>query len=868
MTHSYLSLGQDTRKLNYARVYSGYYETGRNRVPYLVLVKMGQPREAHEKERAAGNRGKRDSLLIVMSFLERCMNLANNRITPLEYELFNQCYNVLGIDPRSFKYLMVTDADTQVQGDVVQMMVTRMERDRKLLAVSGHVRPANPEQNLTTMLQIFPVYMTFFSGLAYEACLKSVMTINGGLVMYKIWTDNLPVQKEKSRFLSWQLQRSKTTSTSQQAIHSKWPKVSDEINPFQDDDDDESLSSTRQTNSRLSLSASIDIRPCCVHPTVLRGLATPQPNTMHMQNVLLLGEDRYLSTLLLQSHPHHRLGFEPDAVGYVTLPTHFLSLVGHQVRNIRAGFHTRLEQHRVTWQLGVTYWILSTSEILDMIFSMPIIVYLYGIFGRSLKNMGQAYVIIACSFTGLVVLHMLFFLLRRQFRYILWFVLYCLISVPLFAVLFPLLAAWQSDYAERWYDVWPTTAGRGTRLHGIIDRSATLKQQGEPHQENEEEEEDNKEKKKDEKSMTDDVPRLRLGEYEVAEAKRLNQAAEAALDSNFTGFTGFASEPSSIHSNQSNEKQDNLISTPPLVQVREGIHSTRLAGYQHKNNLDGLWRNREERRHSNDNANPFADPIAENPFDDEFGAMEETIRTKHKPTQSQSSYFTFLSNDLKADTVDGSTLPSSLNSSGFAKIPAYGDVLSYKESTETEPSPEEDQDVQDRASTLSIISNTFSISSAHSNEHRLPQHHRFGAADTPQPSLDEGRHTAIHTNMSSNMRHVNTSNVSLRHTGANVGSSPLRTRRKKGLLVAPSNSSLSHHYRHQSIDDGSDMKLVLRNEVRNYLQQANLDLITRAQVKQHLVTLFGSKIEQEEWLEYVNECIEETTLSFMSESTQ
>ncbi|OAD03821.1 glycosyltransferase family 2 protein, partial [Mucor lusitanicus CBS 277.49] len=388
LPQAYNSLGQHGKRINYARVYAGYYETGRNRVPYVVIVKIGQPQEEadyyqhHMMIAPPGNRGKRDSLVLVFGFLERCMNLANNRITPLDFEIFNQCYSVLGIDPRYFKYLMVTDADIQVQSDVVQKLVSRLEQDRNMLAVSGHVRPANPEENLTTMLQIFPVYMTFFSGLAYEACLRSVMTINGGLVMYKIWTENVPI---------------------------------------------------------------VDIRPCCVHPTVLRGISTPCADTMHMQNVLLLGEEKIMPIVLLKSHPNHRLGFEPEAVGYATLPTNFFSLQGLQIRNIRAAFHTQLEMQRVSWQLGITYWILSTTELLDMIFSMPIIVYLYGIFIRSVRQSGMAYVIIACSFTGLVALHILFFLLRRQFRYILWFVLYCLLSLPLFAIWFPVLAVWQSN---------------------------------------------------------------------------------------------------------------------------------------------------------------------------------------------------------------------------------------------------------------------------------------------------------------------------------------------------------------------------------------------------------------------------------------
>ncbi|CEP17984.1 hypothetical protein [Parasitella parasitica] len=888
LSQAYASLGQHGKRTNYARVYSGYHEAGRNRVPYVVIVKIGQPQEEAEYLSTAappGNRGKRDSLVLVFGFLERCMNLASNRITPLDYEIFNQCYNVLGIDPRCFKYLLVTDADIQVQGDVVQRLVARLEQDRKMLAVSGHVRPANPEENLTTMLQIFPAYMTFFSGLAYEACLRSVMTINGGLVMYKIWTENVPALQQEQNYQLEQRPRfffkrllqkrrpHRSNNTSQQSLSnhdhhsSKWPKLSDEIvivtDPFQDPPSRQSsltnesittmttatttatashrahsrtlsvagrpnrLSMAVRPESRLSLSARVDVRSCCVHPTVLRGLSTPYADTMHMQSVLLLGEEKMMPIVLLKSHPHHRLGFEPEAVGYATLPTNFFSLQGLQIRNIRSAFHTQLEMQRVSWQLGLTYWILSTTELLDMIFSMPIIVYLYGIFGRSVRQSGMAYVIIACSFTGLVALHILFFLLRRQFRYILWFVLYCLLSLPLYAIWFPLLAVWQSDYAAYWYDVWPTSVRRGARLHGIIDPQKQTKSLYSHNNNNNNTHENKSLEKAPQSTFYDDhyqgqeehdqdgpealsVPRLRLGEHEVVEATRLHQAAEAALDSNFIGFTCFAGEEDPMPGHDGN------IAAPPLAQLRDGIHATRIATtYGPSNALLSKFEDVPE-NHSPSSAtqNPFAD--VSNPFDDEHAVYpdEATAATTrahhfnhHRPSQSQSSYFTTASqqNELGGGhgimMTDGSTLPSSINSSGFAKIPIYSDNQQqytandifmstmrpnhlalivddhsppqgsnsdnsnndYTDDQDDDPDDdnnEDDDDQQDRASTLSISSNTFSVCRADTlqdveeqygmslrrpSSDRLPRHRlALYTSDSLSASNDQGSSSAVY----------------------------------------------------------------------------------------------------------------------------
>ncbi|CAO3629962.1 unnamed protein product [Mucor hiemalis] len=1034
LPQQYTSLGQGGKRLNYARVYSGFYETGRNRVPYIVIVKVGQPHEmtAIDGRSPPGNRGKRDSLMIVFGFLERCMNLANNQITPLDYEVFNQCYNVLGVDPRNFKYLLVTDADIQVQDDVVQKLISRLEGDHKMLAVSGHVRPANPEDNLTTMLQIFPVYMSFFSGLAYEACLGSVMTIQGGLVMYKIWTENIPdsAQQSDKMLKKWKLLQQHNESTSQrysstgnrvngQARYSngnKWPKLSDEIiivNPFNDptvsrrsSSSDIILTATTTTTtttsathlhqhkkqrqqqerdswpqlqhrgssrpgSRLSLAARVNIRACCVHPTVLRGIATPQANTMHMQNVLLLGEEKLMPVILLRSHPGHRLGFEPDAVGYATLPTNFFSLQGLQTRNIRAAFHTQLEMQRVSWQLGITYWILSTTEILDMIFSMPVIIYLYGIFGRSVRSRALAYTIIVFAFTSLVALHILFFLFRRQFRYIVWFILYCLLSLPLFAIWFPLLSIWQSDYASYWYDVWPTKkehAGYFTsrsRVHGILDCS-----DGGTYDESKRRHSQNVANQNDEKDDGMVVSRLRLGEYEVLEARR----AEAALDSNFTGFTGFTDDKDGgkHHGAPSPTTYDPDIASPPVAQIRDGVHSTRIM--TNYTPFSGEYGTTVRPRYPNDKPssllNPFNDPTEANPFDDENqvqitvtdGHLEDSgipystssrhRYLHHRPSHSQSSYFTNTTQDeltvpvtystkggifmghINDTNTEGSTLSSSLGSSGFAKLPMFPDGYQHDDVMLTDMSNtarshhllenrEDSNNIQfDRASTtLSIASNTFSIinhENLHSNSdddneddrdsqiNRLPRHQRL--LNNLQPTndtqripetnvLEEGRRIALHNlninnNHSSSSTH-NLSNANLRqqydiHSNVNIyPNKPVSTPRRLLTKNAVSSSnSLSHHFRNMSNSNNNALSLrtqsskanmtfitndmsiaevqqVIKTEIRYYLQRADLESTTKAQVKAHLVRHFGEhriNENEEQMMDYIDVCIEEITM--------
>ena len=64
---SSVSLGKGAKHHNMGKVYSGLYECGGHIVPYLVLVKIEKPTERSHP----GNRGKRDSQMLLMHFLNK-----------------------------------------------------------------------------------------------------------------------------------------------------------------------------------------------------------------------------------------------------------------------------------------------------------------------------------------------------------------------------------------------------------------------------------------------------------------------------------------------------------------------------------------------------------------------------------------------------------------------------------------------------------------------------------------------------------------------------------------------------------------------------------------------------------------------------
>ena len=72
----------------------------------MVIVKVGKPTERSKP----GNRGKRDSQILLLHYLNRVHFDA--AMSPLELEIYHQMRNVIGIDPAFYEYIFTVDADT------------------------------------------------------------------------------------------------------------------------------------------------------------------------------------------------------------------------------------------------------------------------------------------------------------------------------------------------------------------------------------------------------------------------------------------------------------------------------------------------------------------------------------------------------------------------------------------------------------------------------------------------------------------------------------------------------------------------------------------------------------------------------------
>src|ERR1044072_1968591 len=83
--------------------------------------------------------------------------------------------------------------------------------------------------------------------------------------------------------------------------------------------------------------------PILANPDIVEQYSENIVDTLHKKNLLLLGEDRYLSTLMLRTFPKRKMVFVPQAVCKTIVPDTFRVLRSQRRRWINSTVHNLLE---------------------------------------------------------------------------------------------------------------------------------------------------------------------------------------------------------------------------------------------------------------------------------------------------------------------------------------------------------------------------------------------------------------------------------------------------------------------------------------------------------------------------------------------
>lgn len=282
---SYVAVASGAKRHNMAKIYSGFYDYGENsaiprdeqqRVPMMCVVKCGTPDEATNAK--PGNRGKRDSQIILMSFLQKVM--FDERMTELEYEMFNGIWKITGISADFYEVVLMVDADTKAYPDSLTHMCSAMVKDPEVMGLCGETKIANKRTSWVTMIQVFEYFISHHQAKSFESVFGGVTCLPGCFSMYRI--------------------------KSPKGGQNYWV-------------------------------------PILANPDIVEHYSENVVETLHDKNLLLLGEDRFLSTLMLRTFPKRKQIFVPQAVCKTQVPDEFKILLSQRRRWINSTIHNLFE---------------------------------------------------------------------------------------------------------------------------------------------------------------------------------------------------------------------------------------------------------------------------------------------------------------------------------------------------------------------------------------------------------------------------------------------------------------------------------------------------------------------------------------------
>ncbi|CAO2653426.1 Nn.00g028370.m01.CDS01 [Neocucurbitaria sp. VM-36] len=370
------SVGEGSQQLNYGKVYSGLYEFEGNVVPYIVVVKMGKESEQHKSK--PGNRGKRDSQILLMSFLNRVHH--RSAMNPLELEMFHQINNIIGVDPELYEYLLMVDADTMVRPDALNRLVASCANDSKIAGICGETSLENEDKSWWTMIQVYEYYISHHLSKAFESLFGSVTCLPGCFCMYRLRT------ADKGK-------------------------------------------------------------PLIIADKVIKDYADCVVDTLHKKNLLSLGEDRYLTTLMTKHFPSMSYKFIPDAYALTAAPETWSILLSQRRRWINSTIHNLAELVFLKDLCGFCCFSMRFVVFIDLFGTLvlpSICAYLVFLIYTVASGQGQFPLISIIMLAAVYGLQALIFIIKRQWQHVGWMIIYIL-AFPIYSLALPLYSFWKQD---------------------------------------------------------------------------------------------------------------------------------------------------------------------------------------------------------------------------------------------------------------------------------------------------------------------------------------------------------------------------------------------------------------------------------------
>ena len=283
--------------------------------------------------------------------------------------------------------MLQVDADTKVYPDSMMQLVNSMHHDKMIMGVCGETRIANKRQSWVTAIQVYEYFISHHLAKAFESVFGGVTCLPGCFSMYR-----LKARKE----------------------------------------------------------ADDDWVPLIIKPEIVREYSQSTVTTLHQKNLLLLGEDRFLTTILLRTFPNRKMMFCPQAKCRTVVPDTFSILLSQRRRWINSTIHNLMELVLVRNLCGTFCFSMQFVVFMDLLGTTVLPVGLsltYALVVALALDPPKTFeksipLILLVTVTGLPAI--LILLTTRKVVYVAWMFIY-LIALPVWNFILPVYAFWHFD---------------------------------------------------------------------------------------------------------------------------------------------------------------------------------------------------------------------------------------------------------------------------------------------------------------------------------------------------------------------------------------------------------------------------------------
>ena len=272
-----------------------------------------------------------------------------------------------------------------------------MQHDPMIMGVCGETRIANKRQSWVTAIQVFEYFISHHMAKAFESVFGGVSCLPGCFSMFRL----------KAR-------------------------------KFSKD----------------------DWVPLIIKPEIVKEYSQSEVTTLHQKNLLLLGEDRFLTTCLIRTFPNRKMMFLPQAKCRTVVPDTFSVLLSQRRRWINSTIHNLMELVLVQNLCGTFCFSMQFVVFMDLLGTLvlPIAISLtylliVGVALSPPKSFPEAIPIVLLG--GVLGLPAVLILITtRKVVYVFWMLIY-LAALPIWNFVLPVYAFWHFDdfsWGETRYD--------------------------------------------------------------------------------------------------------------------------------------------------------------------------------------------------------------------------------------------------------------------------------------------------------------------------------------------------------------------------------------------------------------------------------